>query len=82
MRTCALCFSVLLLGACGSTAPIDTVESLAADPVRLKEVQRQCKLDRAILGDATCNAASEAFRRRFMGDHTADYTLSEGLKEK
>lgn len=59
---------VVILTGCQPSAPGDTVESLAADPVRLKEVQRQCKLDSAKIDDAVCNAASEAYRRRFMGD--------------
>lgn len=45
----------------------DTVESLAADPERLKEVQRRCKLNHDDVGDTLCSAASEAYRRRFMG---------------
>lgn len=32
------------------------------------------KEDHAKMGDATCNAAAEAFRRRFMGDGTGKYT--------
>jgi hypothetical protein len=41
-----------LLASCGqSSAPGETVESLAADPERLKELRQQCKLDRAKLGD-------------------------------
>lgn len=62
----------LILIGCQPSTPTDTVESLVADPERLKEVQRQCRLDRARLGDAVCDAASEAFRRRFMGDVAAD----------
>jgi hypothetical protein len=45
-----------------------TVESLAAKPERLKEVMSQCREDYEKGGDAVCDAASEAFRRRFMGD--------------
>ena len=70
--------SVLLLSACGQSSPppatVDSAESLAADPARLKEVQRQCKEDRATVGEATCVAASEAYRKRFMGDGKAKYT--------
>ncbi len=64
----------LLLVACGKPAPTDTVESLVTHPDRLKEVQRLCKEDYAKMGDAVCNAASEAFRRRFMGDGKGKYT--------
>lgn len=62
----------LILVGCQPSTPTDTVESLVADPERLKEVQRQCRLDRARMGDAMCNAASEAFRRRFMGGAATD----------
>lgn len=58
---------VLILAGCQPASPTETIESLAADPERLKEVQRQCRLDCARMGHAVCNAASEAYRRRFMG---------------
>jgi hypothetical protein len=63
---------IVLLVACQQPAPTDTVESLAANPERLKEVERQCKADHAKMGDALCNAAGEARRRRFMGDGKRD----------
>ncbi|MHB1701953.1 MAG: EexN family lipoprotein [Acidobacteriaceae bacterium] len=72
-RTCVLPM-ILVLAACGKAAPTDTVDSLVAHPDRLKEVQRLCQEDHAKMGDATCNAASEAFRRRFMGDGKGKYT--------
>jgi hypothetical protein len=62
------------LSACGKPVQTDTVESLLANSERLKEVQRLCKEDHAKMGDATCNAAAEAFRRRFMGDGKGKYT--------
>ncbi|TAM59418.1 MAG: entry exclusion lipoprotein TrbK [Rhodanobacter sp.] len=71
--TCVLPM-ILALAACGKATPTDTVESLVAHPDRLKEVQRLCQEDHAKMGDATCNAASEAFRRRFMGDGKGKYT--------
>lgn len=58
------------LTACGQSAPTDTVESLAANPERLKELRAQCKADHAKLGDALCNAVAEATRKRFMGNGT------------
>jgi len=61
---------VVLLTACGQSAPTDTVESLAANPERLKELRAQCKADHAKLGDALCNAVAEATRKRFMGNGT------------
>jgi hypothetical protein len=64
----------LVLAGCRKPAAPDTVESLVANPGQLKEVQQQCKVDRAKVGDATCNAAAEAFRQRFIGDGKAQYT--------
>lgn len=70
----------LALAACSQPGSVDTVESLAANPQRLKEVMRQCKADRAKLGEATCTAASETWRRRFMGDGKAKYTPAPAPK--
>lgn len=66
----------LVLSACSPSAPTETVESLVANPERLKELRKQCKLDRAKLGDTLCNAVAEATRRRFMGDGVTPYTPS------
>jgi len=71
-----------VLTACGqSEAPqeanIPTVEELASDPERLKELRQQCKTDRPNLGDVLCNRVAEATRRRFYGDSTTPYTPSE-----
>ena len=64
-----------LLAACGqSSNSTDTVESLAANPERLKDLRQQCKRDRVKLGDALCNRVAEATRRRFMGDGKVPYT--------
>jgi len=60
----------LLLAACNKPAPTDSVESLLANPERLKEVRAQCKTDHGKVGDALCNTAAEATRRRFMGSGT------------
>ncbi|MDY7578722.1 EexN family lipoprotein [Herbaspirillum sp. RTI4] len=60
----------LLLTACSKPAPTDSIESLMADPERLKEVRAQCKADHAKVGDALCAMAAEATRRRFMGSGT------------
>jgi hypothetical protein len=73
MKKIGIVLLVLALTACGKPAPTDTVESLAANPERLEEVQRLCREDSAKMGDA-CNAASEAFRRRFVGDGKSKYT--------
>ncbi len=73
---------VLLLTACGPSdtprqAGVPTVDELAADPVRLKELRQQCKTDRATLGDVLCNRVAEATRKRFYGDGKTPYTPSE-----
>ncbi|QLQ25125.1 MAG: EexN family lipoprotein [Dechloromonas sp.] len=60
----------LLLAACGKPIPTESVESLMANPERLKDVRAQCKADHAKVGDARCTMAAEATRRRFMGSGT------------
>ena len=65
---------VLVLVACSKVEPTDTVESLMANPERLKALRAQCKVDHAKLGDARCNIVAEATRRRFMGDGKSPYT--------
>lgn len=52
----------------GSDAGVPTVEELAANPERLKELRQQCKTDRPKLGDVLCNRVAEATRKRFYGD--------------
>lgn len=56
------------------THAADTVDSLAADPQRLREVQRLCSQDWAGAGDALCTAASKARRKRFMDSGRPRYT--------
>lgn len=78
-----LLFAVLLT-ACGQSetppGPATlTVDALAADPVRLKELRQQCKLDRAKLGDALCNRVAEATNKRFFGDGKVPYTPSKDV---
>ena len=60
----------LALAACGKPVPTDTVESLMANPERLKALRAQCKADHDKIGDALCNTAAEATRRRFQGSGT------------
>jgi uncharacterized lipoprotein YajG len=62
--------STVLLAACSKPEPTDTVESLMANPERLKELRAQCKADHARVGDVLCNMVAEATRRRFMGSGT------------
>jgi hypothetical protein len=74
MKSIYVCICACVLCACTKPASTDTVESLVANPARLKEVQRLCKEDHAKMGDATCSAAAEAYRRRFMGNGSGKYT--------
>jgi hypothetical protein len=62
-----------VLTSCGKSAPTETVESLAANPERLKELRQQCKTDRAKLGDEFCNRVAEATNRRFLGNGKTPY---------
>ena len=74
MNKLALLMLAAALTACGKPEPIDTVDSLVADPDRLRELREQCKLDRAKLGDALCNRVTEATNKRFFGDGKVPYT--------
>lgn len=60
-----------------TSGPTETVDSLAANPERLKELRQQCKTDRAKLGDELCNRVAEATNRRFLGDSKTPYTPSK-----
>jgi len=82
MKKTLLVLFVLLLAACGKSetpakTELPTVDALAADPGRLKELRQQCKLDRAKLGDALCNRVAEATNKRFFGDGKVPYTPPE-----
>lgn len=66
--------AALLLVACGKPAPIESVESLVANPERLKELRAQCKADHVKVGDAQCNAVAEATRQRFFSTDGPKYT--------
>ncbi len=74
MNKIVLLMLVAALTACGKSAPTETVESLMANPDRLKELREQCKLNRAKLGDELCNRVAEATNRRFFGDGKVPYT--------
>jgi len=66
--------AAMLLVACSKSAPFESVESLAANPERLKELRAQCKADHAKVGDDQCNAVAEATRRRFFGSGGPKHT--------
>lgn len=77
-KTVPLLLAVALT-ACGQSetprnTDLPTVEELASNPERLKELRQQCKLERAQLGDELCNRVAEATRKRFYGDGETPYT--------
>lgn len=83
MKRTVLFLLATMLAACGkseptetvtTSGPIETVESLAANPERLKTLRQQCKLERAKLDDELCNRGAEATNRRFLGDGKTLYT--------
>lgn len=74
----------MALTACGpSETPqqndVPTVEELASNPERLKELRQQCKTDRARLSDVLCARVAEATRKRFYGDGKTRYTPPKKL---
>ncbi|ELV3007886.1 MULTISPECIES: EexN family lipoprotein [Gammaproteobacteria] len=77
MKKIILLLFVAVLTGCGPSEPIETVESLASNPERLKELRQQCKLERAKMGDELCNRVAEATRKRFYGDGNVPYTPPE-----
>lgn len=83
MKKMILFLLAAALVACGKSEPpatsngaasTETVESLVANPERLKALRQQCKVDRAKLGDELCNRVAEATNRRFLGDGKTPYT--------
>lgn len=65
--------AALLLSACGKSQPTETVEALANDPDRLKQLREQCQKERAKLGDELCDRVAEATKKRFFGDGKVPY---------
>ena len=68
----AACCAALLVG-CSRREPAESVESLAANPERLKALRAQCRADHGSVGEAQCGAVAEATRRRFMGVGKSPY---------
>ena len=74
MKRIMLFTLAVALTACGKAPSTEAVDTLAANPERLKELHEQCKTDRAKLGDELCNRVAEATNRRFFGDGKTPYT--------
>jgi hypothetical protein len=68
MKKLLLLTFAVVLTACGKAEPPPTVEALASNPEKLKELREQCRLDRAKLGDELCNRVAEATNRRFFNN--------------
>ncbi|SAK15365.1 putative lipoprotein [Burkholderia multivorans] len=77
MNKVMLLLLVAMLTACGKSESTDTVEALATNPERLKELRQQCKTERAKLGDELCNRVAEVTNQRFFGDGKTPYTPSK-----
>ncbi len=63
----------LVLAACSKPAPLESAEALADNPARLKELQAECRVDRARVGEAQCTAVADAVRKRFMRPTPSPY---------
>lgn len=83
LRTVAALPLAALLAACDpapvatvtpKTAHVPSVEELAANSVRLKELRQRCITERPTMGDLLCNRIAEAANQRFFGDHKVPYT--------
>jgi hypothetical protein len=68
MKKLLLLTFAVILAACGKADPPPTVEALASNPEKLKELREQCRIDRAKLGDELCNRVAEATNRRFFNN--------------
>lgn len=68
MNKIAIALVAAALTACGPSRTTDTVDSLVANPERIKEIQRLCKEERSKVNDEICLRAAEAAKRRFFGD--------------
>ncbi|HCI1651765.1 TPA: EexN family lipoprotein [Pseudomonas aeruginosa] len=65
-RTLPLVWAVFLLSGCEPSTPSDTVESLAANPERLKALRERCRLDRVKVGEELCAKVGQATTQRFL----------------
>jgi hypothetical protein len=70
---------LLMLAAC-NPVKVPVTDAVSSDPNRMRELMRQCKVEWAKVGDATCTKASEAWRRRFFG--TRESASSAGAAQQ
>ena len=61
----------MALTGCGQSetpkqAGVPTVEELASDPERLKELRQQCKTDRSVLGDVRCATGNRGYAQTVL----------------
>jgi hypothetical protein len=61
---------LLTLAAC-NPIKVPAGDAASSDPNRMRELMRQCKIEWAKVGDATCTKVSEAWRRRFFSRREA-----------
>lgn len=76
-----LVLSVALLAACDRPSREGLAETLATNPARLKALRAECVADWRAMGEGTCRAAVEAYRRRFFAGHSGpdEYVVLEEL---
>jgi hypothetical protein len=76
-RTVMTSACMVMLAAC-NPIKVPAPDAVGGDPDRSRDLMRQCKADWAKVGDATCQAATEAWRRRFMGSDRSTSAARSG----
>jgi hypothetical protein len=70
---------LLVLAAC-NPIKVPAGDAVSSDPNRMRELMRQCKVEWAKVGDATCTKVSEAWRRRFFGNSDSASSAGPALQ--
>ena len=88
MRTLTALLLTVMMVACSESPPTETVESLAANPERLKELREQCRANRAKVGEEPLDIAfiplddKPTYSLLQKAETTAVFQLeSRGMKE-